>query len=102
MKEGGGEDLERMFGLEGTVGVSSRGAGGARGGGRWGGGVAAGSRRVLRLNLVAGLLVPTKVFAARWIERKQKGTVVNIASMASYVPLSGVWGYDAAKAGVLN
>ena len=58
--------------------------------------------RVLRLNLVAGLLVPTKVFAARWIERKLKGTIINIASMASYVPLSGVWGYDAAKAGVFN
>jgi NAD(P)-dependent dehydrogenase (short-subunit alcohol dehydrogenase family) len=58
--------------------------------------------RVLRLNLVAGLLVPTKVFAARWIERKLKGTIINITSMASYVPLSGVWGYDAAKAGVFN
>ena len=61
-----------------------------------------GFQQVLRLNLVAGLLVPTKVFAARWVERKQKGTIVNLASMASYVPLSGVWGYDAAKAGVLN
>ena len=58
--------------------------------------------QVLRLNLVAGLLVPTKILAARWIERKVKGTIINIASMASYVPLSGVWGYDAAKAGVLN
>ena len=58
--------------------------------------------QVLRLNLVAGLLVPTKILAARWIERKVKGTIINIASMASYVPLSGVWGYNAAKAGVLN
>ncbi len=56
----------------------------------------------LQLNLVAGLLVPTKVFAARWSERKSGGSIINIASMASYVPLSGVWGYDAAKAGVLN
>jgi NAD(P)-dependent dehydrogenase (short-subunit alcohol dehydrogenase family) len=56
----------------------------------------------LRLNLVAGLLVPTKVFAARWIERQVRGAIVNLASMASYLPLSGVWGYDAAKAGVLN
>jgi NAD(P)-dependent dehydrogenase (short-subunit alcohol dehydrogenase family) len=58
--------------------------------------------QVLRLNLVAGLLVPTKVFAARWIEQKVKATIINIASMASYLPLSGVWAYDAAKAGVLN
>jgi NAD(P)-dependent dehydrogenase (short-subunit alcohol dehydrogenase family) len=57
---------------------------------------------VLQLNLVAGLLVPTKVFAARWIEREIRGSIINLASMASYVPLSGVWGYDAAKAGVLN
>jgi NAD(P)-dependent dehydrogenase (short-subunit alcohol dehydrogenase family) len=58
--------------------------------------------QVLQLNLVAGLLVPTKVFAALWIQRKQKAAVLNIASMASYVPLSGVWAYDAAKAGVFN
>ncbi len=58
--------------------------------------------QVLRLNLVAGLLVPTKVFAARWIEAEVKGAVINLASMTSYNPLSGVWAYDAAKAGVLN
>ena len=57
---------------------------------------------ILKLNLVAGLLIPTKVFAGRWIKEKIKGTVINIASMCSYIPLSGVWAYDAAKAGVLN
>jgi len=57
---------------------------------------------VLRLNLIAGLLVPTKVVCRRWIDRKAKGAVINIASMGSYVPLSGVWAYNAAKAGVLN
>ena len=57
---------------------------------------------VLRLNLVAGLMVPTKVFGAYWIERKVPGTIINMTSMASYLPLSGVWAYDAAKAGVLN
>jgi NAD(P)-dependent dehydrogenase (short-subunit alcohol dehydrogenase family) len=57
---------------------------------------------VLRLNLVAGLLVPTKVFAGRWIEAGIEGVIINVASMASYIPLSGVWAYDAAKAGVLN
>ncbi len=61
-----------------------------------------GFRSVLELNLVAGLLVPTKVFAARWIRQQIRGSIVNLASMASYAPLSGVWGYDAAKAGVLN
>jgi NAD(P)-dependent dehydrogenase (short-subunit alcohol dehydrogenase family) len=57
---------------------------------------------VLKLNLVAGLMVPTKVFAAYWIKSKIKGAIINMASMASYIPLSGVWAYDAAKAGVFN
>ncbi len=57
---------------------------------------------VLKLNLVAGLMVPTKVVCQHWIEQGVKGAVVNLASMGSYVPLSGVWAYDAAKAGVLN
>jgi len=57
---------------------------------------------VMRLNLIAGLMVPTKVFGAYWIENKIKGAIINLTSMASYNPLSGVWAYDAAKAGVLN
>ncbi len=57
---------------------------------------------VLKLNLVAGLMVPTKVICRHWIEQGVKGAVINLASMGSYVPLSGVWAYDAAKAGVLN
>ena len=57
---------------------------------------------VLKLNLIAGLMVPTKVIAAYWIENKIKGSIINLTSMTAYNPLSGVWGYDAAKAGVLN
>jgi NAD(P)-dependent dehydrogenase (short-subunit alcohol dehydrogenase family) len=57
---------------------------------------------VLKLNLVAGLMVPTKVVCRWWIEKKAHGSIINLASMSSYVPLSGVWAYDAAKAGVLN
>ena len=57
---------------------------------------------VLKLNLVAGLMVPTKVVAAYWIEKKQEGAIINLASMASYIPLSGVWAYDAAKSAVMN
>ena len=57
---------------------------------------------VLKLNLVAGLMVPTKVVCRWWIEKKARGAVINLASMSSYVPLSGVWAYDAAKASVLN
>ena len=57
---------------------------------------------VLKLNLVAGLMVPTKVVAKHWIKNGTKGNIINLASMASYIPLSGVWAYDAAKAAVLN
>lgn len=57
---------------------------------------------VIRTNLLAGLVVPTKLIAARWIELGVKGSIINLASMTSFVPLSGVWAYNAAKAGVLN
>ena len=57
---------------------------------------------VLHMNLVAGLMVPTKVFGAFWIENKIKGSIINLTSMASYNPLSGVWAYDAAKSATLN
>jgi len=57
---------------------------------------------VLRLNLVAGLMVPTKIVAGYWVRSGVKGSIINMASMGAYVPLSGVWGYDAAKAGVMN
>jgi len=57
---------------------------------------------ILRLNLIAGLVVPTKVVAKVWIEKKVKGVIINLASMGSFVPLSGVWAYNAAKAAVKN
>ena len=57
---------------------------------------------ILSLNLVAGLMVPTKVLAAHWIEMKSGGCIINLASMSSFVPLSRVWAYDAAKAAVRN
>lgn len=58
---------------------------------------------VLRLNLLAGLVVPLQVFASRWTAAGLRGrSVINVASMGSYVPLSGVWAYDAAKAATLN
>ena len=59
-------------------------------------------RQTIELNLVAGCLVPTKVVAAYWIDRGLPGSIINIASMSSYKPLSGVWAYGAAKAGVMN
>ena len=57
---------------------------------------------VLKLNLFAGCFTPMKVFGDYWIENKIKGAIINIASMAGVVPLSGVWAYSAAKAAVIN
>lgn len=59
-------------------------------------------QKVLHMNLVAGLMIPTKVIGAYWIEKKTKGAIINLTSMASYNPLSGVWAYDAAKSATLN
>lgn len=57
---------------------------------------------ILELNLAAGLVVPTKVFCRQWLLDKIKGSIINLTSMTSYNPLSGVWAYDAAKAATLN
>lgn len=58
--------------------------------------------KVLQMNLIAGLMVPTKIFAKYWIDHGIKGNVINLTSMTSYKPLSGVWAYNAAKSAVLN
>lgn len=57
---------------------------------------------VVTMNLLAGLVIPTKVFTREWIAAEQRASIINLASMASYTPLSGVWAYNAAKSAVLN
>lgn len=57
---------------------------------------------VISLNLLAGLVIPLKVFARRWIDGGNGGAVINLASMTSYKALSGVWAYNASKSAVLN
>lgn len=59
-------------------------------------------KEIIDMNLIAGLVVPTKEFCRRWIETGVRGSIINLTSMTSYVPLSGVWAYDAAKAATLN
>jgi NAD(P)-dependent dehydrogenase (short-subunit alcohol dehydrogenase family) len=59
-------------------------------------------REILDLNLAAGLVIPTKLFCREWIAAKVEGSIINITSMTSYNPLSGVWAYDAAKSATLN
>lgn len=57
---------------------------------------------VVNMNLLAGLVIPLKACAARWIEKEIPGSVINLGSMTSFVPLSGVWAYNAAKSAVKN
>ena len=57
---------------------------------------------VLKLNLLGGLMIPTQVIASYWIENNFQGSIINVASAASYIPLSGVWAYGAAKSAVIN
>ena len=57
---------------------------------------------VVKLNLLGGLMIPTQVVARYWIENSVEGSIINVASATSFMPLSGVWAYDAAKSAVLN
>ncbi len=59
-------------------------------------------REVVEMNLLAGLVIPTKVFARVWVDRGVTASIINLASMTSYLPLSGVWAYGAAKSATLN
>ncbi len=56
---------------------------------------------VFDLNLTGGVLLPAQVFGETMLAR-QRGSIINIASMAGMIPLSRVVAYSAAKAAVLN
>jgi len=56
---------------------------------------------VFDLNLVGGTLLPCQIFGETMVAAG-KGSVINIASMASILPLSRVVAYSASKAAVLN
>lgn len=56
---------------------------------------------VFDLNLVGGTLLPSQVFGGAMLAAG-RGSVINIASMSSILPLSRVVAYSASKAAVLN
>jgi NAD(P)-dependent dehydrogenase (short-subunit alcohol dehydrogenase family) len=60
-----------------------------------------GWQSVFDLNLVGGCLLPCQVFGEVMVAAR-RGSVINIASMASILPLSRVVAYSASKAAVLN
>jgi NAD(P)-dependent dehydrogenase (short-subunit alcohol dehydrogenase family) len=53
------------------------------------------------LNLVGGVLLPCQEFGPGMVAR-HKGSIINIASVSSHVPLSRVIAYSASKAAVLS
>ena len=53
------------------------------------------------LNVVGGVLLPCQEFGPAMVQRA-KGSIINIASVSSHVPLSRVVAYSAAKAAVLS
>jgi len=53
------------------------------------------------LNLVGGILLPCQEFGPGMVSRG-RGSIINIASVASHLPVSRVVAYSAAKAAVLN
>jgi NAD(P)-dependent dehydrogenase (short-subunit alcohol dehydrogenase family) len=59
-------------------------------------------KEIVEMNLLAGFIVPTKIIAKYWIDKKIAGAIVNFTSMGSYVPLSGTWAYCSAKSAILN
>jgi NAD(P)-dependent dehydrogenase (short-subunit alcohol dehydrogenase family) len=58
-------------------------------------------RNNMDLNLVGGALLPCQEFGPAMAEQG-RGSIINIASVASHVPVSRVAAYAAAKAAVLN
>ncbi|GIX04197.1 MAG: D-mannonate oxidoreductase [Planctomycetaceae bacterium] len=57
--------------------------------------------QVFDLNLIGGVLLPCQVFGEAMC-RQQRGSIINIASLAGIKPLSRVVAYAAAKSAVLN
>ena len=55
---------------------------------------------VFDLNMM-GTIMPTQVFGRIFAEKKQ-GCIVNVASLAAFMPLTRTVAYSAAKAGICN
>jgi NAD(P)-dependent dehydrogenase (short-subunit alcohol dehydrogenase family) len=58
--------------------------------------------KVMDLNLVGGVIVPTQVFVQAMLANADGGVVINVSSMNAFRPLTRIPGYSAAKAAVSN
>lgn len=59
-------------------------------------------QKVMDLNLVGGVIVPTQIFAKMMVANPEGGVIINISSMNAFRPLTRIPGYSAAKAAVSN
>lgn len=58
--------------------------------------------RVVNLNLIAGAILPSKIFGRAMSMQEGKSSILNISSMNALRPLTRIPGYSAAKAAVSN
>ena len=58
--------------------------------------------KVMDLNLVGGVIVPSQIFLQAMLKNADGGVVINISSMNAFRPLTRIPGYSAAKAAVSN
>ncbi|HEY8348543.1 MAG TPA: SDR family oxidoreductase [Clostridiales bacterium] len=58
--------------------------------------------KVVKLNLMAGAVLPSQVFGREMVRNKNGGVIINISSMNAFRPLTRIPGYSAAKAAVSN
>lgn len=58
--------------------------------------------RVVKLNLMAGAVLPSQVFGREMVINDNGGVIINISSMNAFRPLTRIPGYSAAKAAVSN
>ena len=59
-------------------------------------------RKVVDLNLVGGVIVPSQVFVKCMLDNPVGGSIINVSSMNAFRPLTRIPGYSAAKAAVSN
>ena len=58
--------------------------------------------KVVKLNLMAGAVLPSQVFGSEMVKNGNGGVIINISSMNAFRPLTRIPGYSAAKAAVSN
>jgi len=58
--------------------------------------------KVFALNLFGGAILPCQVFGRRMVKNAEGGSIINIASVNAFRPLTRIAGYSAAKAAVGN